>query len=143
MKFWNSCTEFGLIVLFLTIIGAEHSLAALPLQVGVYRSAGNRYIEIAEKENRLCLRNYSYKGVVVASVAADTQRQNFYKINGYGGYDGTFLLQQDTETLLFGSVNHLIKYVADHSFPTTELDDDLQECLSSQKPFFKRKDPSR
>ena len=75
----------------------------------------------------------------MASVAADTQRKNFYKINGF---DGTFVSQQDTDTVLFGPANQLILYVADDSFPR-ELDDDLQECLRSQKPFFKQKSGGR
>ena len=139
MKFWNCCTELGLIVMFLTSIGAENSLAALPLQVGVYHGGGSRYIQIAEKENRICFKGFSSNRVTVASVAADTQRKNFYKINGF---DGTFVSQQDTDTVLFGPVNQLILYVADDSFPR-ELDDDLQECLSSQKPFFKQKSGGR
>ena len=132
-------TKLGFIVLFLSSIGAENALAALPLQVGVYRGPGSRYIQIAEKENRICFKNFSSKGVIVASVAADTNRKDFYIINGF---DGTFLLQQDTDTVLFGPVNQLIKYVADYGF-TRDLDNDLQECLSSHKPFFKQKSGGR
>ncbi|MBE9186422.1 hypothetical protein IQ270_17465 [Microcoleus sp. LEGE 07076] len=139
MKFWHCCTKLGFIVLFLSSIGAENALAALPLQVGFYRGPGSRYIQIAEKENRICFKGFSSKGVTVASVAADTNRQDLYKINGF---NDTFLLQPDTDTLLFGSVNQLIKYVADDGFPR-DLDDDLQECLSSQKPFFKQKSGGR
>jgi len=138
MKFWHCCTKLGFIVLFLTSIGAENSLAALPLQVGIYR-AGSRYIQIAEKENRICFKGFSSNGVTVASVAADTHRENFYKINGF---DGTFLLQQDTDTVLFGPINQLRKYAADYGFPIN-LDDDLQQCLSSEKPFFKQKSGGR
>jgi hypothetical protein len=75
----------------------------------------------------------------VASVVADTNRKDFYKINGF---DGIFLLQQDTDTVLFGPVNKLFKYVAESGF-SRDLDDDLQECLTSQKPFFKQKSGGR
>jgi hypothetical protein len=139
MKFWHCCTKLGFTVLFFSSIGAENALAALPLQVGVYHGGGSRYIQIAEKQNRICFKGFSSNGVTVASVAADTKRKDFYKINGF---DGTFLLQQDTDTILFGPVNQLIKYVADYGFPR-DLDDELKECLSSQKPFFKQKSGGR
>jgi hypothetical protein len=139
MKFWHCCTKLGFIVLFLSSIRAENALAALPLQVGVYHGGGSRYIQIAEKQNRICFKGFSSNGVTVASVTADTNRKDFYKINGF---DGTFLSQQDTDTVLLGPVNQLIKYVADYGFPR-DLDDDLQECLSSQKPFFKQKSGGR
>jgi hypothetical protein len=139
MKFWHFCTKLGFIVLFLSSIGAGKSLAALPLQVGVYHGGGSRYIQIAQTEKRICFKGFSLKGVIVASVAADTNRQELYKINGF---NDTFLLQQDTDTLLFGPVNQLIKYAADYGF-SRDLDDDLQECLSSQKPFFKQKSGGR
>ncbi|MCY7383062.1 MAG: hypothetical protein LH628_10880, partial [Microcoleus sp. CAN_BIN18] len=81
----------------------------------------------------------SSNGVTVASVTADTKRENFYKINKF---EGRFLLQQDKDTLLFGPVNQLSYYVADYGFPRN-LDDDLQQCLNSQKPFFKQKSGGR
>ncbi|MCW6048682.1 hypothetical protein QUB60_08035 [Microcoleus sp. A2-C5] len=139
MKFWNCCTKLGFIVLFLSIIRAENALAALPLQVGVYHGGGSRYIQIAEKQNRICFKGFSSNGVTVASVTTDTKRENFYKINGF---DGTFLLQQDTDTVLFGPINQLMKYVADYGF-SRNLDDNLQQCLSSEKPFFKQKSGGR
>ena len=139
MKFWHCCTKLGFIVLFLTSIGTENSLAALPLQVGVYHGGGSRYIQIAAKQNRICFKGFSSNGVTVASVTADSKRENFYKINGF---DGTFVSQQDTDTILFGPVNQLSKYVANYGFPRN-LDDDLQQCLSSQKPFFKQNSRDR
>ena len=140
MKFWHCGTKLGFIVLFLSSIGAENALAALPLQVGFYRGPGSRYIQIAEKENRICIENFASNGsAIVASVAADTNRRDFYKINGF---DGIFLLQQDTDTVLFSPVNNLFKYVAESGF-SRDLDDDLQVCLTSQKPFFKRKSGGR
>lgn len=138
MKSWHCCRDFGFIVVFLTGLVAGKSLAALPLQVGVYR-LGSIYIQIAEKENRICYHGASARQSTVASVAADTNHQDFYKINGL---DGLFLLQQDTDTLLFGPVNNLNKWVAEYG-STRDLDDDLQECLSSQKPFFKQKSGGR
>ncbi|MCC3434245.1 MULTISPECIES: hypothetical protein [unclassified Microcoleus] len=139
MKFWHCCTKLGFIVLFLSSIRAENALAALPLQVGVYHGGGSRYIQIAEKQNRICFKGFSSNGVTVASVTADTKRENFYKINKF---EGGFLLQQDKDTLLFGPVNESSKYVADYGFPRN-LDNDLQECLNSQKPFFKQKSGGR
>jgi hypothetical protein len=136
MKYWHCCIKLGFIVLFLNGLAPGKSLAALPLQVGVYR-LGSRYIQIAEKQNRICFKNSSSYGATVASVSADTNRQDFYQINGV---DGAFLLQQDQETLLFGPIHQLVNYAAEYNFPR-ELDDDLQQCLSSQKPFFKRNLP--
>lgn len=138
MKFWHCCRDFGFIVVFLTGLVAGKSVAALPLQVGVYR-IGSIYIQIAEKENRICYHGSSARQSTVASVAADSNHQDFYKINGL---DGFILLQQDTDTLLFGRVNQLSKYVADYG-SSRDLDDDLQECLTSQKPFYKQKSSSR
>lgn len=139
MKSWYCGIELGFIVLCLTGLAPGKSLAALPLQVGVYHGDGSRYIQIAQTENRICFKGFSPNGVTVASIAVDTNRQNFYKINGF---KGTFLLQQDTDTLLFGPANQLIKYAADYGF-SRDLDDDLQQCLSSQKPFFKQKSGGR
>jgi hypothetical protein len=131
--------EFGFIVVFFIGLAAGKSLAVLPLQVGVYHGGGSQYIEIAQTENIICFKGFCANGVTVASVAADTNRQDLYKINGF---NGVFLLQQDTNTLLFGPVNQLIKYAADYGF-YRDLDDDLQQCLSSQKQFFKQKSGGR
>jgi len=139
MKPWYCGIELGFIVLWLTGLAAGKSLAALPLQVGVYHGGGSRYIQIAQTANSICFKGFSPNGVTVASVAADTNRQDFYKINGF---NGVFLLQKDTNTLLFGPINQLIKYAADYGF-SRYLDDDLQQCLSSQNPFFKQKSGGR
>jgi len=139
MKPWHCGIEFGFIVLFLTGLVAGKSLAALPLQVGVYHGGGSRYIQIAQKANRICFKGFSRNNVTVASVTADTDRQDFYKINGF---ESVFLFQQDTDTVLFGPVNQLTKYAQDYGFPR-DLDDDLQQCLISQKPFFKQKSRGR
>lgn len=139
MKYLCSGIKLGFIILFLTVLTPGKSLAALPLQVGVYHGGGSRYIQIAEKQNRICFKGFSANGVTVASVAVDTNRQELYKINGF---DGTFLFQQDQETLLFGPRNQLSKYTADDGF-ARDLGDDLEECLSYQKPFFRQKSRSR
>jgi hypothetical protein len=139
MKYLHCGIELGFIILCLTGFTPEKSLAALPLQVGVYHGGGSRYIQIAEKQNRICFKGFSSNGVTVASVVADTNRQEFYKINGF---DGTLLFQQDQETLLFGLRNQLNKYTANYGFPR-DLSDDLEECLSSQKPFFRQKSGGR
>lgn len=139
MKYLHCGIKLGFIILFLTGLTPGKSLAALPLQVGVYHGGGSRYIQIAEKQNRICFKGFSSNGVTVASVAVDTSSQEFYKINGFGG---TLLFQQDQGTLLFGQRNQLSKYTADYGFPR-DLDDDLKECLSSQKPFFRQKSGGR
>ena len=138
MKYPDWGIKLGFIILFLTGFTLRKSLAALPLQVGVYHGGGSRYIQIAEKQNRICFKGFSSNGVTVASVAVDTSSQEFYKINGFG----TLLFQQDQVTLLFGQRNQLSKYTADYGFPR-DLDDDLKECLSSQKPFFRQKSGGR
>ena len=140
MKYLHCGIKLGFIILFLTGLTPGKSLAALALQVGVYHGSGSRYIQIAEKQNRICFKGFSSNGVTVASVAVDTSSQESYnKINGFGG---TLLFQQDQETLLFGQRNQLSKYTADYGFPR-DLDDDLKECLSSQKPFFRQKSGGR
>jgi hypothetical protein len=139
MKSWYYCIKLGAIAICSIALATEKSLATLPLQVGVYHGGGSRYIQIAQKSNRICYKGFSPNGVTVASVAADPKRQDTYKINGF---DGVVLLQQDKDTLLFGQVNQLIKYVADLSFPRN-LDADLQQCLSSDRPFFKQKSGGR
>lgn len=139
MKYLHCGIKLGLIILCLTGLTPGKSLAALPLQVGVYHGGGSRYIQIAEKQNRTCFKGFSSNGVTVASVSVDTSSQQFYKINGF---DGTLLFQQEQETLLFGRKNQLIKYRADYGF-SRDLDDDLKECLSSQKPFFRQKSGGR
>ncbi|MBD0341977.1 MAG: hypothetical protein ICV61_14195 [Microcoleus sp. Co-bin12] len=139
MKYLHCGIKLGFIILFLTGLTPGKSLAALPLQVGVYHGGGSRYIQIAEKQNRICFKSRSSNGVTVASVAVNTSSQEFYKINGF---DDTLLFQQDRETLLFGRKNQLSKYRADYGF-SRDLDDDLEECLSSQKPFFRQKSGGR
>jgi hypothetical protein len=139
MKYLHCGIKLGFIILFLTGLTPGKSLAALPLQVGVYHGGGSRYIQIAEKQNRICFKGRSSNGVTVASVAVNTSSQEFYKINGF---DDTLLFQQDPETLLFGRKNQLSKYRADYGF-SRDLDDDLEECLSSQKPFFRQKSGGR
>ncbi|MCU0545822.1 MAG: hypothetical protein MUE44_27270 [Oscillatoriaceae cyanobacterium Prado104] len=139
MKFWHYCIDLGAIAVFSIALAAEKSLANLPLQEGVYHGGGSRYIHIAQKANRICFKGFSPNGVTVASVTGDANRQNSYKINGF---DGIVLKQQDKDTLLFGPANQLIKYIANSGFPR-DLDSDLQQCLNSQKPFFKQKSGGR
>ena len=43
---------------------------------------------------------------------------------------------------MFGRKNQLSKYRADYGF-SMDLDDALEECLSSQKPFFRQKSGGR
>lgn len=112
---------------------AEIGLAAIPLQVGVYR-VGSRYIQIAQRENRLCFHGFSIHGATTASLEPDRDRPDVYRVNGF---DDTVLLQQDADTLLMGPIHYLNPYPADYEFPQT-ISDDLEVCLSSTKPFFKR-----
>ncbi len=139
MKYLHISIELGFIILCLTGLTPGKSLAALPLQVGVYHGGGSRYIQIAEKQNRICFKGFSSNGVTVASIVVDTNRQDFYNINGF---EGNLLFQQDKETLLFGRRNQLSKYTADYGFPR-DLGNDLEECLNSQKPFFRQKSGGR
>ncbi|MCC3405563.1 MAG: hypothetical protein JGK17_08210 [Microcoleus sp. PH2017_10_PVI_O_A] len=139
MKYWHYCIDLGLIAVFSIALATEKSLAALPLQEGVYHGGGSRYIQIAQKANIICFKGFSPNGVTVASVTADPIRQNSYKINGF---DGIVLRQQDKDTLFFGPANQLIKYIENSGF-SRDLDSDLQQCLNSQKPFFKQKSGGR
>ncbi|NJR21996.1 MAG: hypothetical protein HC786_07410 [Richelia sp. CSU_2_1] len=139
MKSWNSCIDRALIVLCSIALASEQSLAALPLQTGVYHGGGSRYIQIAQKANRICFKGFSPNGVTVASVTAETNPPNTYKINGF---DGLILKQQDKDTLLFGQTNQLNKYTTNSGFPK-EVDSDLQQCLNSQKPFFQQRSGGR
>jgi hypothetical protein len=47
MKYRHCGIKLGFIILFLTGLTPGKSLAALPLQVGVYHGGGFRYIQIA------------------------------------------------------------------------------------------------
>jgi hypothetical protein len=139
MKSWHYCIKLGSIAICSIALATEKSLATLPLQVGVYHGGGSRYIQIAQKSNRICFKGFSPNGVTVASVAAEASNPNTYKINGF---DGLILKQQDKDTLLFGQTNQLTKYITNSGFPK-EVDDDLQQCLNSQKPFFQQKSGGR
>lgn len=126
----RSITTIGTILFSL---GFSLPAVALPLQVGVYR-VGSRYIQIAQKGNRLCFRGFSARGATTASITPDSEHPDFYLINGL---NDTVLHQKDLKTLFFGEMNNLELYEVNYSFPG-DITDDLQRCLQSQKPFFER-----
>lgn len=123
----------GLLVCVLYPIGVDQSLAALPLQVGIYR-AGSRYIQIAEQDNRICFVGFSSRGATTASVEPEPNYPNSYRVEGY---EGAMLFQPDINTLLFGPTHYLEEYPADRSFPR-ESTEDLEACLNSTEPFLNR-----
>lgn len=124
---------WGLLVCVVYPIGVGQSLAALPLQVGVYR-VGSRYIQIAEQNNRICFVGFSARGATTASVEPESNYPNSYKVEGY---EGAILFQADINTLLFGPRHYLEEYPADRSF-SRELTEDLEACLNSTEPFLNR-----
>lgn len=124
---------WGLLVCVLYPISAGQSLAALPLQVGVYR-VGSRYIQIAEQDNRICFVGFSARGATTASVEPDPNYPNSYRVEGY---EGAILFQPDINKLLFGPTHYLEEYPADRSFPR-ESTEDLEACLNSNEPFLNR-----
>lgn len=139
MKLLHNLIGVGSISILLGNLMADPSLAALPLQVGVYHGGGSRYIQIAQQNNRICYKGMSPNGVTIASVAPHAKQQNFYAI--YGMQD-LVLLQSDINTLLFGQVNQLSTYKADYSF-SRDIDPNLQKCLNSQEPFRQQFSGSR
>jgi hypothetical protein len=124
---------WGLLVCVLYPIAAGPTLAALPLQVGVYR-VGSRYIQIAEQNNRICFVGFSARGATTASVEPDPNYHTFYKVEGY---EGAVLVQSDINTLLFGPTHYLEEYPVDRSF-SRESTEDLEACLNSVEPFLNR-----
>ncbi len=123
----------GLLGCILYPITAGQSLAALPLQVGIYR-VGSRYLQIAEQNSRICFVGFSSRGATTASVERDLNYPNFYKVEGY---EGAILVQSDINTLLFGPIHQLEEYQADRNF-SRELTEDLEACLNSTEPFLNR-----
>lgn len=135
MKYSSLLFNFGAIIFsILANLPGEKSLAALPLQEGIYYGGGTRYIQIAQKNNKICYQGFSKNGTSVASVEPDRDRPGFYVINGF---DGTVLFQRDRETLQFGAVNRLASYSLDSQI-SGELDATLEKCLNSDRPFFDR-----
>ena len=79
MKYLHCGIKLGFIILFFTGFTPGKSLAALPLQVGVYHGGGSRYIQIAEKQNRICFKDRSSNGVTVASFRGRQAPPNLYR----------------------------------------------------------------
>ena len=104
---------------------------SLPLQSRTYRM-GSGYIQLATESGRTCYHGFSARGAIVASVSADPEHEGFYLVNGLNDF---VLHQQDTETLLAGSLTQLVTYEADYS-TSENISDVLRECLNSNEAFY-------
>ena len=101
---------------------------ARSLQPGFYWGGGSRYITVAQKGDRFCFQGASNHGVTTASMIPDSDRSRGYSVHKLG----LRLTPVDNRTILFGS----IKYIMDGSVNLTA---DLQRCLGSKQPFFRRR----
>lgn len=105
----------------------------LPLQAGIYR-VSSRHIQIANQGDRLCYRGATARGSTTASITPASDMPGFYRIAGWAD---TFLKQETTKTLLFGSKHQLSSYPADYEIRPV-IDDVLQACLDSREDFHKQ-----
>jgi hypothetical protein len=113
------------------IVAFPLAAIAQPLQVGVY-GIGSRYIQIATQGKRICYQGFSIRRAITASVIPE--KNGFYQIHGF---TGRYLIQKDDKTLLAGEKFNLNSYEAIPDF-SREVSGDLQQCLDSNKPFFKQ-----
>ncbi|NJO41113.1 MAG: hypothetical protein HC769_33550 [Cyanobacteria bacterium CRU_2_1] len=105
---------------------------ALPLQQGVY-SASSNFIYIAMSGDRICYFGASRHGSLTASVNPDPSNSDLYLVNG----TSLVLYQEDTKTLLAGDISNLRPFSA-QALPLTELSPNMQQCLTSQDPYFEQ-----
>ncbi len=119
--FWISVVPF-------TLWPPALSLAALPLQPGVYRM-GSGYIQIESRGERFCYHGFSARGGAVSPIQADDQQPGYYRLL-LPQFQGLLLHQHNKSTLLFGPLEQMIPYQIESNFPQTP-DPALLQCLEN------------
>lgn len=115
------------------------SVEAAPLSPGIYSIGASSHIQIARRGDRLCFAGSSRNGSSFASLHPDATPGS-YRVNGF---EGTLIAQQDTNTIRWGPKDAWIPVARDReleqeNFPIAK---DLQRCLNSNQPFFRRYSP--
>jgi hypothetical protein len=126
-----------------SIILSTNSAMALPLQVGDYRGAGSKYIQIGSKGDRICYQGKTATRGTTASVAPHSL-PDFFVVNfKQDGTQETLVLHQPAiGHLLYGTVHMLRDWEADYVI-SLPVDDAMKRCLNSQAPFFEEMKPLR
>ena len=108
------------------------------LRPGIYFRASNS-IGIYQHESRLCYVGTSRNGRLVASLSERPEQLNTYYFDGSDD-SGSNIFQINAETLGYGNS----EYVRELSTPAfSQLPFDLQECLSSEEPYYESDEPPR
>jgi hypothetical protein len=107
------------------------------LYPGIYSTGSSSYIQIVRRGQRFCFGTTSKKETTFASLRPDRKHPGFYQISGL---TDIAIYQQDSNTILWGSTNQMIKGSRDRQKEQANLpiSENLQRCLSSSKPFFKK-----
>ena len=143
----------------LTSVGAAQAISE-----GVYWGGGSRYIQIAKRvyngqnsdDVRVCYQGFSSNGSTIASLKLKIPRYQTgidYEVYTFESTTKEFrglAIQQlaaRRDKIVFGNlvgrmVSKGIDYQLDSNFPSARSPE-LQACLNSQKPYFKRILPSR
>ncbi len=134
--------------------------AAQALEEGLYWGGGSRYIQIAKKasptgdadRDRYCYQGFSSNGTMIVSLNLVIPRietgidYEVYSLQGdaKNDQDGLSIQQNyaNQDKIRFGKLAG--RFVSDGSFyerdrkDTSERSLDLQECLNSDQPYFKK-----
>lgn len=105
---------------------------AMPLQPGAY-SWGSKYIQIAQKGDRWCYQGFVARATSIASITPDPEHSGLYQLTGM---KNAVLRQDKLDQISYGSQENLLPYKADPEFGT-ELTAEMQQCLNSEKPYYK------
>lgn len=114
---------------------ATTTATAMPLKPGLYRWA-SKYIQIAQKGDRLCYQGSTARASLTASLQRDSQNPEIYRLHGA---KDLVVKQNQADQILYGSRDNLLPYTAEAE-PNLELNPAMQQCLKSTKPYYKQQE---
>lgn len=114
------------------------NLETRSLHPGIYFRVSNS-IGIYQHGNRLCYVGTSRNGRLVASLSENSERLNTYYFDGSDDSGGN-IFQINAETLGYGNSEYARELGTP---PFSQLPLDLQECLSSEEPYYESDEPPK
>lgn len=106
---------------------------AMPLQPGAY-SSGSRYIQLARRGDRWCFQGFSARATSISSLSPDPQMPAAYRL---AGTQNSVVRQDRVGQVSYGSADNLLPYQANLQFGN-DLSAAMNQCLNSQKPYYKQ-----
>jgi len=118
-----------------TALGVTVPVAAnaLPLQPGVY-SSGSKYIQIASQGDRWCFQGFTARATSIASLIPDPKQPNLYRLHKI---KDAVIRQEQPQVLAYGSESNFLPYTRTRE-TSEELTAEMQQCLKTKTPYFKR-----